>query len=209
MEILAQKHTKINYMDNGKLSSFSPGICVTSTGRIVVTAGTAGDKESMAGFEIKGQRYGGFIQGRVFISDNGGTLESDNQANYQWYLNGNELPGETQQNHVYTQSGTYQVGTVILGNCPTLSNEIVIQITGIVEREIALETNSNGTQLRSRDELNNVTVEWYDGAGRMVNSERFASIKSNQDVTIQRPIFTGMKLLRLTSNETVKTWKLY
>lgn len=143
------------------------------------------------------------------ISDNNGTLESNIQIDYQWYLNGNELSGETQQNHVYTQSGTYQVGTVILGNCPTLSNEVLIQITGIVEREIALETNNIGTQLRSRDQLNDVTVEWYDAAGRMVGSERLATIESNQGVTIQRPTYNGIMLLRLRSNETVKTWKLY
>lgn len=144
-----------------------------------------------------------------FISDNGVTLESDNQVNYQWYLNGNELPGETQQNHVYTQSGTYQVGTEIIGNCPTLSNEIIVQITGIIEREIGLKTNSNGTQIRSRDQLNNVTLEWYDASGRMLSSGRLASVQSNQNVTIHRPIFNGVQLLRLRSDETVKTWKLF
>jgi len=72
MEILAQEHVKINYLEDGKLSSFSPGICVTDTGRIIVTAGTSGSDASMELFKIKGRRYGGYIQGRIFVSDNDG-----------------------------------------------------------------------------------------------------------------------------------------
>ena len=45
MDILAQEHNKINYLADGKLSSYSPGICVTEDGRIIVTAGTSGNDE--------------------------------------------------------------------------------------------------------------------------------------------------------------------
>jgi hypothetical protein len=143
------------------------------------------------------------------ISENNGILESNIQADYQWYLNGVALSGEDQQTHIYAQSGMYQVGTFLLGNCPTLSNEIIVQTTGIVEHKIVLETTRNGTQIRSRHRLNNVTLEWYDISGRVVSSERLAAIKSNKYVTIDKPIFNRIKLLRLSSNETVKTWKLY
>jgi hypothetical protein len=143
------------------------------------------------------------------ISENNGILESNIQVDYQWYLNGVALSGEDQQTHIYAQSGMYQVGTFLLGNCPTLSNEIIVQATGIVEHKIVLETTRNGTQIRSRHRLNNVTLEWYDVSGRVVSSERLAAIKSNKYVTIDKPIFNRIKLLRLSSNETVKTWKLY
>lgn len=72
MDILADDHVKINYLDNGKLSSYSPGICIAENGRIIVTAGTSGSDEAMAQFEVKGRRYGGYVQGRIFVSDDGG-----------------------------------------------------------------------------------------------------------------------------------------
>lgn len=72
MKILAQEHVKINYLEKCDLSSYSPGICVTKTGRIIVTAGTSGSNEAMADFKIKGRRYGGYVQGRIFASDDDG-----------------------------------------------------------------------------------------------------------------------------------------
>ena len=143
------------------------------------------------------------------ISDNSGTLESDSQFNYQWFLSGNEIHNEVGQTHVYTQNGTYQVGTVILGNCPTLSNEIVVQTTGIVEREINLNNWGNEIQISSRDQLDRVTLEWFDLSGKQVASKSINSLSANVQITIDKPIFTGMKLLRLRSNQVTKTWKLF
>ncbi|MFT6211750.1 MAG: dienelactone hydrolase [Bacteroidia bacterium] len=143
------------------------------------------------------------------ISDNNGTMESDLHPNYQWYLNGDEIPNANQQTHTYTQSGTYQVGTTILGNCPTLSNEIIVQITGIIQREINLSTWGNEIQIGSRDQLNDVRLEWFDISGKLIASESISSVSANQLVTIEKPNFVGVKLLRLSSNQATKTWKLF
>ncbi len=75
MEFLAQEHIKINYHDDGRLSSYSPGILVTGNGRIVVTAETSGSNEAMEQFAVKGKRYGGYTQGRIYISDDGVSFE--------------------------------------------------------------------------------------------------------------------------------------
>jgi pimeloyl-ACP methyl ester carboxylesterase len=143
------------------------------------------------------------------ISDNGGTLESNSQIDYQWYLNGNEITNAEQQTYAYTQSGTYQVGATVLGNCPTLSNEIVVQITGIVEREINLSAWGNEIKISSRDQLDSVTLEWFDVSGKLISSNSFSSVPTNELLTIEKPNFVGVKLLRLRSNQTTKTWKLF
>lgn len=143
------------------------------------------------------------------IGDNGGTLESDQQPNYQWYLNGNEIPNADQQAFAYSQSGTYQVGTIILGNCPTLSNEIVVQITGIVEPELTLNPTGSGLLLSTRDELDEVTIEWFDLSGKLVDMDAIGRIPSQGSLSLQKPFFTGVKLLRIRSRQATRTWKLY
>ncbi len=72
MKNLAQDHIKINYLGKSGLSSYSPGICISNSGRIIVTAGTSGSDEAMSVFEVKGKRYNGFVQGRIFTSDDEG-----------------------------------------------------------------------------------------------------------------------------------------
>jgi hypothetical protein len=101
------------------------------------------------------------------------------------------------------------VGTTILGNCPTLSNEIIVQITGIIQREINLSTWENKIQIGSRDQLNDVRLEWFDISGKLIASESISSVSANQLVTIEKPNFVGVKLLRLSSNQATKTWKLF
>ncbi len=72
MKILAQDFIRINDTTEEGLFSYSPGICLTETGRIIVTAGSSGPADKMANFKIKGHRYGGYVQGRIFISDDKG-----------------------------------------------------------------------------------------------------------------------------------------
>ena len=72
MKILAQDYIRINDTTAEGLYSYSPGICIADKGRIVVTSGSAGPAEKMEKLKIKGIRYGGLVQGRIYISDNSG-----------------------------------------------------------------------------------------------------------------------------------------
>lgn len=142
------------------------------------------------------------------ITDNGTSLESDSQSNYQWYLNGTEIPNADQQTYTYSQSGMYQVGTVNIGNCPTLSNEINVQITGIGEVDVELIQVGNSIQISVVEPLTNATVEWFDLSGKLLHSEEFKTISSKSITAPQVRYNSGILILRLTSNETQKTWKL-
>jgi len=143
------------------------------------------------------------------IVDNNGTLESDPQPNYQWYLDGLEVPNETQQSFTYSQSGIYQVGTVNVGNCPVLSNEITIQITSIEEAWVRLADSNGSLELLSDSDLDNITLEWFDMSGRLLESTSINQIRTNERAVLNRPIYAGMKLLRLSSNETTQTWRVW
>jgi dienelactone hydrolase len=141
------------------------------------------------------------------IVDNNGTLESDQQINYQWYLNGSEIPSADQQTFTYSQSGTYQVGTTILGNCPTLSNEINVQITGLEEIDVRItHQSSTNLMLQTSSNLTNPEFTWFDVSGRMISTQVESGVISN--ISIEIPRYAGIKLLRIESNETSKTLKI-
>ena len=82
------------------------------------------------------------------IIDNGGTLESTNASNYQWYLDGQPLVGENSQTHTYSVSGSYQVGTINIGNCEVMSNEITVQVTDLIEANSEFHIQRNGSEIR-------------------------------------------------------------
>ncbi|MBI1286657.1 MAG: hypothetical protein GC178_03675 [Flavobacteriales bacterium] len=144
------------------------------------------------------------------ITENSGTLSSDSQTNYQWYLNGTAIPNADQQTYSYAQSGTYQVGTTNLGNCPTLSNEIQVQITGIVEPTIGITRQVNDRiSFRSTVVLHNARADWFDLSGRIIGNEAIANVGNNGLFTLTKPQVEGVKLLRVSSDETIKTWRLF
>lgn len=142
------------------------------------------------------------------IVDNNGTLESNQQSNYQWYLNGSPLPNEDQQTHTYSQSGSYQVGSTIIGNCPTLSNEITVQITGIEEIRLEVKFGNETVEIQSLGNLQNVRLEWLDASGRILQESSFSNLAANGRIIVERPQYQGLKLLRLRSNKISKVWKV-
>lgn len=55
------------------------------------------------------------------ITNNGGTLQSTAGLGYQWYLNGNIVPGANSQQFSPAQDGTYSVEVFYSNGCPEMS----------------------------------------------------------------------------------------
>ncbi len=145
------------------------------------------------------------------IVDNSGTLESDAQVNYQWFLDGTPIQGAEQQNYVYSQSGTYQVGTINIGSCYVYSNEITIQPTGLEDgRDFAeLVSVADGwltVNFRSETEL--LAVEWMDASGRSIAGGTQFEWLNNGSLRISLPAVTGLKLIRVSTDRGMFVWKL-
>ena len=145
------------------------------------------------------------------IADNNGTLESTVAPNYQWYLDGQPLNGEVQQQHTYTQTGTYQVGVVNVGTCEVLSNEIIISPTGIQEEANAfrLIQNRANVALQLGNDASQLRIEWMDVSGRLLSVQSFADQKAGATVTIALPDYQGLKLLRIVSAENQRVFKVF
>ncbi|MEP7168982.1 MAG: T9SS type A sorting domain-containing protein, partial [Bacteroidota bacterium] len=69
------------------------------------------------------------------ITQNWNTLTSSPAAGYQWYLNGNIIPGATGQSYNMTQPGTYTVVITDANGCTATSNPFIVTALGINEFE--------------------------------------------------------------------------
>jgi len=145
------------------------------------------------------------------ISENTGTLESTTAPNYQWYLNGEEINGETAQQHTYTGAGDYQVGTINVGTCPVLSNTIVITPTGVAENapSFALLQHRNAVSLQVNNAYRNVRAEWLDVSGRLLASKEFDDVAQGSQLTLVKPEHQGIKLLRITTPASQHVFKVF
>ena len=145
------------------------------------------------------------------INENGGVLSSTQAGNYQWYLNGEPIDGETAQTHTYTGAGSYQVGTINVGTCPVLSNTIVITPTGIVENssDFVLMQQRNQVILGVNSIHRDLRAEWYDISGRMLSSKAFGTVAEGSQLSIPKPSHSGLKLLRIITPESQRVFKVF
>lgn len=145
------------------------------------------------------------------ITENEGVLESTIAPNYQWYLNGEPIEGETAQQHTYSGSGGYQVGTINVGTCPVLSNTIVITPTGIVEnsRDFILMQQRNSVVLQMNGSHRDLRAEWYDISGRLLSSKAFGDVAEGSQLSLPKPDHQGLKLLRIITPDGQRVFKVF
>lgn len=67
----------------------------------------------------------------VSVSVNGNVLSSFNAVSYQWYFNGNLIPGATSSTYTATSSGAYYVVVTDANGCKATSNSVELSVTGI------------------------------------------------------------------------------
>jgi PKD repeat protein len=116
------------------------------------------------------------------IAQNGNVLSAQvtGSYTYQWYLNGNALPGETNSTIQIDVSGTYSVKITDNNGCSSSSSNFNAQLGTVlenVEQQINLYPNPNSgsftIDLPEGVELNILTVT--DAYGKLVNTEYSAS----------------------------------
>lgn len=132
------------------------------------------------------------------IVDNAGTLESTASGNYQWYLDGQPIPGANSQTHTYSASGTYQVATVNIGNCEVFSNSILAFMTSISEADKpTIQVLEN--QVIVSGIKNKASVEWISTDGRIIEDEVINGLSG--DFRFEIPNHSGILILRITDAE--------
>ena len=135
------------------------------------------------------------------ISVNGDTLIAYNGTTYQWYLNGNLIPGATSPIYIALQQGSYTVQEGDSNGCISSSSPVVL--TGIENPEpdrIQVYPNplsSGNWNLAVSNRLIGAWVEIFDDAGRLV----YRSQIRDSLTQIAPDVASGVYLLKINSGQ--------
>jgi len=139
---LANTSPQCEYNTNGAVWPYtSPGVPVTLTANLTPNQNTGGvyyffyDWEITAGcksIRVPATATVDSMPATPVINANGNILSSSSATGNQWYLNGNIMPGETNQNLVAAQPGTYTV-TVTYNGCTATSAAFTYTSAGEVD----------------------------------------------------------------------------
>jgi hypothetical protein len=144
----------------------------------------------------------------VSVSINGDTLTSYNAASYQWYRDGQLIPGATTSIYVPTQGGSYQVLVSDTAGCKALSNAIVITGTEDLADNSSIAVFPNptldGWYIDITTDLINATAQLYDNNGRLVHQVQLVSTRTAVDFDAAQ----GIYLLRISNNNRTVSRKL-
>lgn len=113
------------------------------------------------------------------ISANGDTLSTVFASSYQWYFNGNPIPGGTSQTLVASNSGNYYVEVTYANGCTSTSPSLYHSMTAINKLalgDVKVYPNPAGSQINvSIDGSNSedLELEIHDQTGRLISEQNF------------------------------------
>jgi dienelactone hydrolase len=136
------------------------------------------------------------------IAMNGMYLEATPAGTYyQWYYEGNEIPGANGQLHQPEQSGNYTVGVNYSTNCPVMSAPYPYNVTGInnaVAEEIKVQPTfaDDLIQINRINGKGKLDIRIYDTAGKLL----MQTLTVNQQTVINiSSLSTGLYFINFTS----------
>ncbi|XOV68323.1 MAG: S8 family serine peptidase [Fluviicola sp.] len=129
------------------------------------------------------------------VSYIGSGLESSSSTNYQWFIDGVAVNGETNQTISYVSDGSYQVMTINDDGCFALSSPYQVSLSlaeiGIQKFKVYPNPTSESIQIQSDEEI--LDVQCYDLNGRTIE----LNLSGNKiDVTNMQ---SGSYILQITT----------
>lgn len=131
----------------------------------------------------------------ISILVNGDTLSSFGAVSYQWFLNGNAIPGATSPVYIATQSGSYTLRITDANGCSSTSTPVNITKTNIselLEKEVSIYPNpSSGNRLfiKLPPALYPARLTMYDDRGSLVREAPLLSGESDIDFDVARGVY--------------------
>jgi alpha-tubulin suppressor-like RCC1 family protein len=115
----------------------------------------------------------------VTITASGDTLSTIAGASYQWYFNGNPIPGATNQTYVANESGDYEVEVTFANGCTGVSPVYYHSMTSIHDLtfgiiEVYPNPANDVLNVKFGNEINEtMSITIYDQYGRLVMNREF------------------------------------
>ncbi|HYV95566.1 MAG TPA: PKD domain-containing protein [Chitinophagales bacterium] len=134
----------------------------------------------------------------VSISQNGNSLTCNPAASsYQWWLNGNQVPGATSQTLIVTQPGTYTVEVIDSNGC---SSSAIINVTNLPSSNFSVSDTTLCEKfcINFNDESTNnpTSWQWIFPGGDPANS----TLQNPSNVCYQNPGIFDVTLITTDSN---------
>jgi hypothetical protein len=146
------------------------------------------------------------------VSSQGMELKSIKLPNYQWKLDGVNLPGATQQSYTATKSGQYTVESTNSG-CKVESKPVVMVVTSVnkgdTDDEIYVYPNPTHGELTVKLPLNS-TEQHYVATLLNTNGQFVQNMLLPQggESTVQLDVPLGIYFIKLVYGSTVRTFKI-
>jgi PKD repeat protein len=146
------------------------------------------------------------------ITQDGNTLTASAAASYQWYFNGNEIPGATSQSYMMAESGFYTVQITDENGCHAQSS-IKAYLTGIEETAggFSMQLLENPAQDLLTVELTaqqEVQIDLINALGQLVYTAEIKTFSPRDQMVIPvQPLTAGSYLIRGISGSDLKTMK--
>lgn len=140
------------------------------------------------------------------ITTNGAQLTSSPANAYQWYFQGNAIPGADQPNHIATGNGYYFVEVTNTYGCSARSDSVMVIIGGIDEYglfDLSIHPNpSTGiVYLETAQNTGTVTIELFDLSGkRLFLKNGYLSINDREKLDLGN-LSKGIYTLKVTGDD--------
>jgi SprB repeat len=151
----------------------------------------------------------------VTISVNGDTLTSYTAVTYQWYLNGQPIPGATTATIVAHTSGNYTVEITDNNGCHYTSSVTTIKVTGLdnVSAGSSIKVYPNplaagNWHVDVSEALIGATCQVFDADGRLVYKDELKSTQSEISLNVAQGVYL-MQIYSPHINYNLKLIKLY
>ena len=139
----------------------------------------------------------------VSFSQDGAELSAVNGTAYQWYLNGEIIPGATDQTYTAAVNGDYSVEVTDTNGCSAVSDEVFIMVVGVGDQAaIQLALYPNPVVAQSLLQLPNEgpwNIQLIDANGRLVLST--ANHVKNTWMLDKGSLASGKYYLRVGNND--------
>lgn len=141
------------------------------------------------------------------ITQSGGDLITDPFSFYQWYLDGNPIPGATSQTYTPTQNGTYYVEAVGSNGCIGQSSTFILSNVSVAELDnkfqFSVFPNPSAGQF-----MVNTDLRKYEGYISDLLGKRIIKLASNFSSINLEKVNSGIYFLNISSAQGIKSIKL-